>query len=111
MRQLEAVLLLALAPASAGLAAAEQRPNILLLMTDDQRPDTIHVLGNPVIHTPNLDQLVRQGTAFIRAVSPNPLCVPSRAEVLTGCSGFRNGVLPPYSDQLETRLVTWPEAM
>ncbi len=79
--------------------AASRPPNGLFLLTDDQRPDTIGALGNPLIHTPHLDGLVRRGTAFTRAVSPNPLCVPSRAEILTGCSGFRNGILPERSSR------------
>jgi arylsulfatase A-like enzyme/enamine deaminase RidA (YjgF/YER057c/UK114 family) len=88
-----------------------RRPNVLLLLSDDQRPDTIAALGNRLIQTPNLDRLVRAGTTFTRAVSPNPLCVPSRAEILTGCTGFRNGVLPGFSSQLDSKLVLWPEAM
>ncbi|MBL4882986.1 MAG: sulfatase-like hydrolase/transferase, partial [Planctomycetaceae bacterium] len=50
-------------------AFAEQgnQPNILFLLSDDQRPDTIGALGNPLIQTPNLDKLVRQGTSFSRA--------------------------------------------
>jgi len=71
--------------------ALTRRPNILLLVSDDQRPDTIAALGNPVIQTPNLDRLVREGVTFTRAVSPNPLCVPARKEILSGCSGIRNG--------------------
>ena len=46
---------------------ASRPPNILLLFADDQRFDTIRALGNPDIHTPNLDWLVREGTAFTRA--------------------------------------------
>jgi arylsulfatase A-like enzyme len=86
-------------------------PNVVLLLSDDQRPDTIQALGNGLIRTPNLDRLVRNGTAITRAVSPNPLCVPSRAEILSGCSGFRNGVLPPFGTRLAPDLVLWPEAM
>src|SRR5262249_43490460 len=71
----------------------------------------IAALGNRVIQTPNLDRLVRTGSTFTRAVSPNPLCNPSRAEILSGCPGFRNGVLPGYSSQLDTTLVLWPESM
>ncbi len=56
----------------------ETRPNILLLFTDMQRFDTIHALGNPVIKTPNLDRLVREGTSFTSAYSPSPVCVPAR---------------------------------
>ena len=54
------------------------KPNILLLFTDMQRFDTIAELGNPIIKTPNLDRLVREGTAFTRAYSPSPVCVPAR---------------------------------
>ncbi len=73
------------------VASAAERPNILLLVSDDQRPDTICALGNEVIQTPNLDELVRCGTTFTRATCAHPLCYPSRAELLTGCTGFRNG--------------------
>ena len=74
-------------------AVSAERPNILLIVSDDQRPDTIAALGNDVIQTPNLDRLVREGTAFTRATCGNPICTPSRAEILSGCSSFRNGVL------------------
>jgi arylsulfatase A-like enzyme len=79
-------LLLLTAPA---LAA---RPNVLLIVSDDQRPDTIHALGNDLIDTPNLDRLAREGCAFTRATCGNPICTPSRAEILTGSCSFRNGV-------------------
>lgn len=92
------VLRLALfALASCGLPssghAAPEHPNVILIVTDDQRPDTIGAAGNTVIRTPNLDRLARQGMLFTRAVSPNPICTPARAELMTGCSGFRTGFL------------------
>tara|TARA_R110002049_G_scaffold50370_2_gene142957 strand:- start:10019 stop:11311 length:1293 start_codon:yes stop_codon:yes gene_type:complete len=62
------------------------------MVSDDQRPDTIAALGNSVIETPSLDQLVRRGSTITRATCANPICVCSRAEILTGCSGVRNGV-------------------
>jgi arylsulfatase A-like enzyme len=76
-------------PGTAG--DAPRRPNILFLFSDDQRPDTIHALGNQIIQTPNLDRLVREGTVLTRAFSPNPLCLPARKEILSGCPGLRNG--------------------
>ena len=72
-------------------AAAKRPPNILLLVADDMRPDAVAALGNPHIKTPHLDNLVRRGTVFTRATCAHPLCYPSRAELLTGCTGFRNG--------------------
>ncbi len=89
----------------------KNRPNILLIVTDDQRPDTIHTLGNRIIQTPNLDRLVKNGTVFTQAHSPHPLCVPSRAEILTGTSGFTNGVLMPGKSKLNFDLVTVAEVL
>ncbi len=92
------------APARGGPA---KRPHVILLLSDDQRPDTIAALGNDAIQTPHLDRLVREGTAITRAVCPNPICTPSRAEILTGCSGFRNGVLD-FGGRIDPRLATLP---
>lgn len=81
-------------PADSKAFAAEgrlRRPNVLFLISDDQRPDTIGALGNPLISTPRLDRLVRQGTSFTRAIVAIPICVASRAEILTGRNGFDNG--------------------
>jgi len=86
-----------------------QRPHIVFILSDDQRPDTVGALGNPHIRTPNLDRLVRGGSAFTRAVSPNPICTPSRAEILTGCSGFRNGILD-FGGTIDPALTTLPQA-
>ena len=91
-------------------ALKAEHPNVIFLLSDDQRPDTIAALGNPVIQTPNLDRLVREGSTFTQATCANPLCVPSRAEILSGQSGFRNGVhMPPLEPNLEH--TTWPQAM
>jgi arylsulfatase A-like enzyme len=60
------------------------KPNILWICSDQQRYDTIRALGNSHINTPNLDKLVRAGTAFTMAFAQSPLCSPSRASFLTG---------------------------
>ena len=88
-----------------------ERPNFLVIVTDDQRPDTIGALGNLHIRTPHLDSLVRTGTTFTRATCAFPLCVPSRAEILTGCTGFRNGVLGRRGDRMDPALTLWPQAL
>lgn len=87
-----------------------QPPNVLLLLSDDQRPDTIHALGNDVIHTPNLDRLVARGTAFTRAVAANPICTPSRAEIITGATGFRNGVFD-FGRKISSDVALWARTM
>ena len=61
------------------------QPNILFVMTDQQRFDTIAALGNEHIHTPNLDRLVRRGLSFTNAYSTCPVCVAARYTIRTGC--------------------------
>ncbi|MEM6457796.1 MAG: sulfatase-like hydrolase/transferase [Planctomycetota bacterium] len=68
------------------------RPNILLLITDQQRSDTIAALGNRLIKTPAMDQLCRQGTAFARAYTPSPVCVPARHAMASGMPPHVSGV-------------------
>ena len=67
-------------------------PNVLFLFTDMQRADTIGALGNPVIRTPHLDRLVREGTAFTRAYSPSPVCIPARYAMHYGRYPARTGL-------------------
>jgi arylsulfatase A-like enzyme len=88
---------------------AAERPNVLLIVADDQRPDTVQALGNPHIQTPNLDSLVRRGTVLTRATCAHPLCYPSRAELLTGCTGFRNGTWSEL--KLSADVPLWPKVM
>lgn len=62
-----------------------KRPNILLMMSDQMRYDAIGVNGNPKIQTPHLDELSNHSVHFTNAYSPNPICVPARASLTTGC--------------------------
>ena len=98
------------ARSAAGSVQKRRRPNVLFLLSDDQRPDTIAALGNPVIKTPHLDALLRRGTAFTRATCANPICTPSRAEILTGSSGFRNGVRD-FGRKINAGSPLWPATM
>ena len=67
-----------------------KRPNILFIFTDDQRWDTIRALGNPEIHTPNLDRLATEGFHFNNAYCMGSMvgavCLPSRTMLATGRS-------------------------
>ena len=83
------------------------QPNILYVMTDQQRFDTIAALGNADVYTPNLDRLVRRGVTFTNAYSTCPVCVPARYTVRTGCEPptmriFSNGRSDPVPGQAET---------
>ena len=66
-----------LSMAAAVPAPAQDRPNVLLFCTDQQRFDTIRALGNPHIRTPNLDRLVGEGVAFTNAYCQTPICTPA----------------------------------
>ena len=63
---------------------ADRRPNILLVLTDQQRHDTIAAAGNTYIKTPTMDRLCREGTRFDRAYTPSPVCVSARSSLITG---------------------------
>jgi arylsulfatase A-like enzyme len=78
--------------AADGPPSTSRRLNILFLLTDDQRADTIHALGNPVIQTPTLDRLAQSGLVFRNCYcmgSDMPaVCFPSRSMLLSGRSLF-----------------------
>ncbi len=67
--------------AEPGLSA---RPNILMILTDDQRYDDLGAAGNPVIRTPNLDRLAGTGVFFRHAYVSSSVCMASRATIFTG---------------------------
>ena len=65
--------------------------NVVILMTDQQRWDTIRCLGNSTIRTPNLDRLCQTGVAFTHAFSPVPVCSPARDRLFTGADSAMLG--------------------
>jgi arylsulfatase A len=70
---------------------AASRPNILLIVSDDQGYNDLGILGNGII-TPNLDRLAREGTRLTNFYVAWPACTPSRASLLTGRYPQRNGI-------------------
>lgn len=73
-------------------AADDKRPNIIFLLTDDQRYDTLGCNGNKIIHTPHLDALSRRAVNFDRAFVTTSICAPNRACILTGQYAARHGM-------------------
>ena len=90
------------------------RPNVLIIHTDQQRWDTMRCMGNELMHTPNLDRLASEGAMFTNCFVNNPVCMPSRMSLMTGqypsalgctCNGIPlpedtltiNRMLKPYS--------------
>jgi arylsulfatase len=70
-----------------------RRPNIILIITDQQRYDTIAALGYPYAITPTLDRLVREGMSFDACYISAAACVPARASLFTGLYPHTNGVI------------------
>lgn len=60
-------------------------PNILFIMCDQMRHDALGCNGNRHIRTPNIDRLAAGGVRFTRSFTPDPICVPARASLTTGC--------------------------
>ncbi len=68
------------------------KPNILLIITDQQHINTISALGCPYIYTPAMDKLAANGVSFLQSYSPNPVCSPARASIFTGRTPSETGV-------------------
>ena len=69
-----------------------ERPNILLITTDQQRFDTIHAHGNNHIYTPHLNWLADEGISFSRCYATSPICMASRLSIMTGMHGHSLGM-------------------
>ncbi|MFT7678704.1 MAG: N-acetylglucosamine-6-sulfatase [Planctomycetota bacterium] len=72
---------------------AAQRPNIVLILSDDQNATDLGCAGHPWLQTPNLDLLAAEGVRFTRAFVTTALCSPSRATFLTGQYARAHGIL------------------
>lgn len=79
------------ARAEASKPLVGSRPNIILVMTDDQGMGEISCLGNPVLRTPNLDRLHAQ-SLHLTDFHVSPTCSPTRAAIMSGRHEFKNGV-------------------
>lgn len=74
------------------LFGTTEKPNVVLILTDNHGAWTLGCYGNPDIRTPNLDRLASQGIRFTRALASNPVCSPTRATLLTGLIPSQHGV-------------------
>ena len=70
-----------------------KRPNILVIVTDQQRADHAGYMGNAVVKTPHLDALAARGMVFDNAWVSNPVCMPNRSTMITGRMPTAHGVI------------------
>jgi uncharacterized sulfatase len=94
-------------------AAAQQRPNILFVYTDDQGPWALGASGNTQAHTPNMDRLAAEGAYLTNSFVTTPVCSPSRVGLLCSRYGSELGItdwINPREETdlgLEASMATW----
>jgi choline-sulfatase len=79
--------------AALGASPRRNRPNVLILMSDQHKRSCMGAYGDRLAHTPNLDELARTSVRFTDAYCTNPVCTPSRASLLTGLYTHNHGSL------------------
>jgi arylsulfatase A-like enzyme len=104
-RRSATVVLLGLASIAALLAlgplrsqSTTSRPDIIVVLTDQQRADAFGAAGAPELRTPTMDRLAREGVRFTNAFAATPQCSPSRAALMTGRYPHRTGVMGNVAD-------------
>ncbi|MBI3874431.1 MAG: sulfatase-like hydrolase/transferase [Verrucomicrobia bacterium] len=79
-------------------SAAAKRPNVLFILTDDQRWDALGIAGNPHLKTPHMDRLGHEGVYFKNTFCTTSLCSPSRASILSGVYAHTHGVQNNFTE-------------
>ena len=95
-------------------AEAQQQhaqPNIILCMSDDQGWGDVAYNGHPVLRTPHLDQMAKEGIRFDRFYATTPVCSPTRAGFLTGRHPYRYGIRFANIGKLKSEEITLPEIL
>jgi arylsulfatase A-like enzyme len=85
-------------PTAGNGGAAVKRPNLLFIITDDQRSDTIGLGGSRHLKTPHIDRLGREGVFFRNMFCTTALCSPSRASILSGLYAHTHGVTNNFTE-------------
>ena len=98
MMGLSALALLTAACAAPAAADQPRRPNVLFILTDDQRWDALGLAGNKHLKTPNMDRLGKEGVYFPNAFCTTALCSPSRASILSGLYAHAHGVIDNFTE-------------
>lgn len=88
--------------------AAEDRPNILFAISDDQSYPYASAYGTKSIYTPAFDRVAREGVLFTNAVTASPGCSPSRASILTGRYTWQNEHAGTHASKFSNKYATYP---
>ena len=95
------------APAAAKPTGKADRPNVVFILTDDQRWDQMSCAGHKFLKTPNLDRIAAEGAYFENMFVTTSLCSPSRASFLSGLYAHTHGVVNNFTDY-PAKLTSFP---
>lgn len=90
--------LLAICGSTRAAETPNQRPNVVVILTDDQRWDQLSCEGHPFLKTPNMDRIAAEGARFANMFVTTSLCSPSRASFLSGLYAHSHGVVNNFTD-------------
>ena len=85
-------------PSTPGPVKGPKRPNVVFILTDDQRWDLMGCAGHPFLKTPHLDRIADEGAMFQNMFVTTSLCSPSRASFLSGLYAHTHGVVNNFTD-------------
>ncbi len=105
-----AIIFSAVLTASASLGD-ENRPNILLAISDDQSFPHASAYGDRSVHTPGFDRVAREGVLFMQAFAASPGCSPSRASLLTGLHTWQIEHAGTHASSFSAKYATYPDLM
>ena len=88
-------------------AQTVNKPNILIIMTDQQTADAMSIAGNADLKTPAMDKLAKNGIRFTKAYCAQPLCTPSRSAIFSGKMPFETG----FTGNAPERDGQWPDSL
>ncbi|MHC4799496.1 MAG: sulfatase-like hydrolase/transferase, partial [Planctomycetota bacterium] len=91
-------------------AQRDRRPNVVVIITDDQRYDSLSCEGHPFLKTPNMDRIANQGARFANMFVTTSLCSPSRASMLSGLYAHAHKVINNFTDY-PTDLPSYPRRL
>jgi arylsulfatase A-like enzyme len=103
-------LVLFLVPTLAHAQQPRRKPNVIVIITDDQRWNAFSLAGHKHLKTPNIDRLGKEGVWFKNAFCTTSLCSPSRASILSGVYAHRHGVVNNFTEY-PTTLNSFPRAL
>jgi arylsulfatase A-like enzyme len=103
-------LALFLLPALAHAQQPRKKPNVIVIITDDQRWNAMSLAGHKHLKTPHIDRLGREGVWFKNAFCTTSLCSPSRASILSGVYAHRHGVVNNFTEY-PANLASFPRAL